>query len=294
MIVIPGGRRCAGSRLDSIPGPRPPPMSSEYSAVYEAPPPPRPDLRFLADRDISSCSSLSLSTTSSALASMPTTPATPRAVLNSAMLRSKPPGTERSCSGCPLPGVRLRSFSHLRMVELFHLFLTAFSVRPGRILEISHQRLPKCFCASNKTRSSSPDQSPRLMTGSKWLNQRSRHCLPIRPGSLAAMALHLTSPVFCETISLTILSSASLHAPLWSPGFSTLFHLCKHCTSVRVGPSNLAIFFQFLAPCSLTITRSAASSRGVHLPPMLALRRARGYKHDMAWSGRGGREGRKG
>lgn len=90
-----------------------------------------------------------------------------------------------------------------------------FSVRPGSKFVKSHQRFPNNFCASNKIRLSEAVQSPRnvnakcvfitakqrkhhllleismigqynahlprLMLGSKWLNQRSRHCFPRRP-----------------------------------------------------------------------------------------------------------------
>lgn len=40
--------------------------------------------------------------------------------------------------------------NHLCLAEELYRFLTAFSVRPGRNLEISHQRVPKNACGSGE------------------------------------------------------------------------------------------------------------------------------------------------
>lgn len=76
------------------------------------------------------------------------TPALSSAAQKLSIAWSRPLGVARSVMGRPLPASRPRSLSHLRMADEFHRFLTEFSVRPGRILEISHQRLPKLRWAS--------------------------------------------------------------------------------------------------------------------------------------------------
>ena len=73
----------------------------------------------------------------------------------------------------------------------------------------------------------------------------SRHCLPMRPGSDAAMAVQLRAPCLC-TISMTIWSSRSLHGPFTRLGLSTFCQRWRHCTSVRLS-KNEEIRFQFLA-----------------------------------------------
>ena len=93
----------------------------------------------------------------------------------------------------------------------------------------------------------------------------------------AAIDDHLTFPTpCCITVSRTMLSSSSFQGPLCRPGFRTLFHLCRHCTSVLMGPSSLDISFQFLGPRSVTIAVSALSSSSDHLPPIGAARCLRG------------------
>lgn len=68
--------------------------------------------------------------------------------------------------------------------------------------------------------SSSLVQSPFLIEGSRWLNQRSLHCLPILPGSFAAIDDHFTFPTPCfMTISITIESSSFVQVPLCKPGY---------------------------------------------------------------------------
>mmetsp|Transcript_10265 Transcript_10265/g.29298 ORF Transcript_10265/g.29298 Transcript_10265/m.29298 type:complete len:307 (-) Transcript_10265:9-929(-) len=107
------------------------------------------------------------------------------------------------------------------------------------------------------------------MDGSRWLNQRSRHCLPMRPGSSAAMTLHLMFPTpWARTMSETMRSSSSVQGPLCRPGRSTLFQRCRHCTSDLTGPRSSATFFQFFAPCCSTMARSLSSSSRDHLPPI--------------------------
>ena len=62
--------------------------------------------------------------------------------------------------------------SHFLWALLLNLFLTAFSVLPGRSLAISDHLFPKTSCASKTTLSSTWLHSPFLIVGSRWLNQR--------------------------------------------------------------------------------------------------------------------------
>mmetsp|Transcript_24129 Transcript_24129/g.72408 ORF Transcript_24129/g.72408 Transcript_24129/m.72408 type:complete len:218 (+) Transcript_24129:82-735(+) len=180
------------------------------------------------------------------------------------------------------------------MADEFQRFLMAFSERPGRSLEISHQRLPKLACAWKSVWVSWASQSPFLMEGSRWLYQRSRHCLPRRPimrfldgsgsgssgsgfWSLAAICAHLMTPsadsrCMACTASTTILSSSTVHLALLRPGRMTLVQRWRHWMSVRTVPSFSATRFHFLGPSTSTICSSRASSSLVHLPPMLGLR----------------------
>jgi len=52
------------------------------------------------------------------------------------------------------------------------------------------------------------------MSGFKWLCHLSRHCLPMRPGRLAAILDHLRGPSL-RTCSQTIRSSSSVHCRFW-------------------------------------------------------------------------------
>ena len=113
------------------------------------------------------------------------------------------------------------------------------------------------LCASIKARSSSSVQRFLLIIGFRWLNQRSLHCLPILPTKYFAISLHFLGPFF-ETIFLTISSSSFVHGPLVRFGFSTFYHLCRHCTSV-LSLKKEATFFQFLGPYCLTIVWSFKS-----------------------------------
>ena len=60
--------------------------------------------------------------------------------------------------------------------------------------EYAPHLLPSLMCASMRIASSSSLQASRFMSGRSWLCQRSRHCLPIRPGKDRAMVLHCPSP----------------------------------------------------------------------------------------------------
>mmetsp|Transcript_44213 Transcript_44213/g.122548 ORF Transcript_44213/g.122548 Transcript_44213/m.122548 type:complete len:471 (+) Transcript_44213:122-1534(+) len=102
------------------------------------------------------------------------------------------------------------SFRSSRRSAEFQRFLIWLSVRPGSIFAISAQRLPRAWCASRSLRSSSTVHSPLLIIGSRWLCHRSRHCLPVRLGSCAAIVDHERVP--CSSTRAAILvSSSALH-----------------------------------------------------------------------------------
>mmetsp|Transcript_3246 Transcript_3246/g.8042 ORF Transcript_3246/g.8042 Transcript_3246/m.8042 type:complete len:214 (-) Transcript_3246:557-1198(-) len=74
----------------------------------------------------------------------------------------------------------------LLWLELYR-FLIALSVRPGSRFTISDQRVPSSATPSAIRRSSSSVHSPFFTAGHRWLNHRSRHCLPTRPVMCDAM-----------------------------------------------------------------------------------------------------------
>ena len=59
------------------------------------------------------------------------------------------------------------------------------------------------------------------------------------------------------------LSSSSVQCPFFSPGFSTFFHRCKHCTWLRPGIRS-AMSFHCRSPSSPTARRSSSSSSADH------------------------------
>mmetsp|Transcript_5870 Transcript_5870/g.15353 ORF Transcript_5870/g.15353 Transcript_5870/m.15353 type:complete len:209 (-) Transcript_5870:564-1190(-) len=102
---------------------------------------------------------------------------------------SPSPSADPNCELCSADGTPER----LASVE-FQRFLTWLSVRPGSRRAIRAQQLPSCECARRMVSSSSDDQLPRLIPVFSWLHHRSRHCLPVRPGSCCATRLHLRAP----------------------------------------------------------------------------------------------------
>ncbi len=64
---------------------------------------------------------------------------------------------------------------------LFQRFFTALSVLPGRRLAISAHLFPFNRCSSIIISSSSWLHGFLLMSGLRWLYQRSLHCLPSLP-----------------------------------------------------------------------------------------------------------------
>ena len=77
---------------------------------------------------------------------------------------------------------------------------------PRRNLPVSVHLLPRHFCALQMAKSSSADQGSRFIDGSNWFLKRSRHCLPVRPGSCPAMTAHFRRP---WTVTSCLISSSS-------------------------------------------------------------------------------------
>mmetsp|Transcript_25830 Transcript_25830/g.61664 ORF Transcript_25830/g.61664 Transcript_25830/m.61664 type:complete len:201 (-) Transcript_25830:8-610(-) len=94
-----------------------------------------------------------------------------------------------------------------RRSALFHRFLIWLSVRPASCLAISAHLFPKRVCEAMSSSSSAALQSVLVMFGSSWLCQRSRHCLPVRVGSCAAITDHARVP--CSLTSATICTSSA-------------------------------------------------------------------------------------
>ena len=121
-------------------------------------------------------------------------------------------------------------------------FLIALSVRPGSALAISHQRLPCCRCITRMRRSSSCDHFSLRMLGSRWLCHLSLHCLPMRPGSAAAIALQFLAPC-SSTICLRISSSSLVQGPLETKdSFFSSSQRLKHYISDLPGMHLLTLF----------------------------------------------------
>ena len=83
---------------------------------------------------------------------------------------------------------------------LFQWFLIALSVRPGRCLAISAHLFPCSLCARCRVSSSSSVHGSFLIDGSSWLCQRSRHCLPLRPGRCLPMTVVVVVVVLVASV----------------------------------------------------------------------------------------------
>ena len=83
------------------------------------------------------------------------------------------------------------SFSSAAERPTFFQSTTDFSYFISLCLVRSHSLTR---CASTSLRSSSFVQASLLMSGLRWLCQRSRHCFPLRPGSTSAMRAHCFVP----------------------------------------------------------------------------------------------------
>eukprot|EP00964_Phaeocystis_antarctica_P006952 scaffold3756_cov60-Phaeocystis_antarctica.AAC.2 len=99
------------------------------------------------------------------------------------------PAAEAGPSASPCVFLR----SALRRIE-FHRFLIALSVRPGKSLTISDQRVPSSCTFRMMAASSSTDQSDLSTSGLRWLCHRSRHCFPERPTICLPTALQRILP----------------------------------------------------------------------------------------------------
>eukprot|EP00966_Prymnesium_polylepis_P207761 4812691-Prymnesium_polylepis.1 len=117
-------------------------------------------------------------------------------------------GAELRRGGAELPSATLCSVEFQRTQEFF----IELSVRPGRDLAISAHLLPSSACFEITSASSSALHAPLLIAGSSWLCHRSRHCLPLRPGSALAISAHLQPPLLCERAASIRVSSRGRRA----------------------------------------------------------------------------------
>ena len=113
--------------------------------------------------------------------------------------------------GSSCSSTRLRRRSSFRSIE-FHRFLIALSVRPGKSLTISDQRVPSSATLRMIAASSSADHSDLFTSGLRWLCHRSRHCFPERPDICAPTALQRTLPPSAVIIATRRSSVASSSA----------------------------------------------------------------------------------
>ena len=72
--------------------------------------------------------------------------------------------------------------------------------------------VPSFACSLRIVSSSSGVHAPFLRDGSRLLHQRSRHCLPVRPGSMDAIRAQCLPP-YWPTSSTSCSSSLALHGP---------------------------------------------------------------------------------
>eukprot|EP00967_Tisochrysis_lutea_P143533 scaffold266757_cov32-Tisochrysis_lutea.AAC.3 len=191
----------------------------------------------------------------------------------------------------------------MRLHVEYQRFFTELSERPGRDLAISAQRVPRAACIWRMMASSSGVHAPFLSVGSRLLHQRSRHCLPVRPGSMEAMRAHCLPPKRLTSSVSWASSVADLnarrcacdassaegrlrgharrrhsthHGPLTQSGCVSFCQRWMHCTSLR--PSNaLATSAQLEMACSFPCSFShevlspcAFGEAGSDVSPMLS------------------------
>ena len=117
---------------------------------------------------------------------------------------------------CEQLGCRMGTWlaESLRRSVAFQWFLTAFSVRPSMTLAMSAHLLPTRLWAWMSWPSSVSLHASRLMSGLSWLCQRSRHCLPIRPGKYLAITLQFPWP--CSPTNLRTQIGCAEGASRWA------------------------------------------------------------------------------
>lgn len=138
--------------------------------------------------------------------------------------------------------------------EEFHLFFTELSVRPGSSWAIFAHLFPHSLRFSMIILSSCSVHGECERVGDKLFTQRSRHCLPRRPGSKAARSVQLCGP--CSSTHFTIVSSSSSrHEPFTRAGLRTLVHRSVTCCADLPGKLCVTI--------SSSIDRDIRSRRSV-------------------------------
>ena len=119
------------------------------------------------------------------------------------------------------------------------------------------------------SRSSSAVHSPFFTSGARWLNQRSRHCFPIRPGRNAATFVHRPAPCSCTT-RVSIASSSEVHACFFVRSFGLPSRTEPSCSgsASAVPPACAAAAIGLCATSDVAIgMRSWPKSSPVRAPP---------------------------
>lgn len=102
------------------------------------------------------------------------------------------------------------SFAILFFKLLLQRFLMLLSVLPLNDLAIRFHLPPHFLCSLRIFRSSSIVHFLFMTSGERVINQRSRHCLPMRPGRPCEIKVHLLAP-YLVTLIVRISSSVLVH-----------------------------------------------------------------------------------
>jgi len=108
---------------------------------------------------------------------------------------------------------------------------------------------------SSSMRSSSTVHASLRMSWSRWLCQRSRHCLPVRPGSCCATRVQLREPCM-PTRCRTVVSSCCVHCLRCVP-----LLLPVSPSYVLSGLTSTFMIFRGSASCFAQMNRLALSTR---------------------------------
>lgn len=107
----------------------------------------------------------------------------------------------------------------LCLISQFHLFFTLIADLPLRYFDMEVHLLPKSLCNSSKSLSSISDHVVLDTCGDSCPIQRSRHCLPVRPGTIWHILIQLSVPN-TSTAWTRSLSSSDVHLAFLSLRFS--------------------------------------------------------------------------
>ena len=110
----------------------------------------------------------------------------------------------------------------------------SLSLRPSKRFTISDQRVPISATAWAIMMSSIIVHFDFLIWGARWLCQRSRHCLPVRPGTLLAISVQVFVPMLSTALT-SIWSSSAFQGRLMHILAVDPFGPCTPCCSEVLG-----------------------------------------------------------